>query len=366
MQETEIVVIGAGVIGLSTALRLRQAGKEVTILERGAVGKEASWAGGGILSPLHAWRYRPALLELAREGMRQYPDFAREIYSATGIDPEFQASGMWILDSPQSPASADLVDWAATWGWGWQWYSAAQMRERAPILRTGAALFCPEVAQVRNPRLLAGLARYIGQLGVSVYEQHEVQEIRPDGSGWIISAADNQFRADQILLSSGSWSAKILSKIGTQLPIRPVRGQILLLQGQVAALPQVVLEGSHYLVQRADGQILVGSTSEEAGFDKSCTANAAEELLAFAHRVFPASREATLLRHWSGLRPGSPDNIPFLGEVPEHPGIFVASGHFRYGLTLAPITAELMRDRILGRPIHLDLRPYGLPIPSKA
>ncbi|MEY2342081.1 glycine oxidase ThiO [Acidithiobacillus sp. IBUN Pt1247-S3] len=365
MQHADMVVIGAGVIGLSTALRLAQAGMAVTVLERGSAGREASWAGGGILSPLHAWRYRPALLRLAWEGMRRYRDFAEEIHTASHIDPEWQACGMWILDSQEFPLLEDVIEWGASWGWHWQRHTATQMRELAPMLRTDTALFCQEVAQVRNPRLLAGLVKYVSSLGVHIRDNSEVTEIKRDGTYWVAKTGNVGVRADRVLVSGGPWTAKILAQLGIQVPIRPVRGQILLLQGQANSLPQIVLEGTHYLVQRRDGQLLIGSTSEEAGFDKSCTSTAANELLAFAHRVFPPSRSYAVTRQWSGLRPGSPDNIPFITSVPDHPGMYIASGHFRYGLTTAPITAELVRDLVLGRPTSLDLAPYGLPLANK-
>ncbi|MCE5360180.1 glycine oxidase ThiO [Candidatus Igneacidithiobacillus taiwanensis] len=363
---SEILVIGAGVIGLSAALRLRQAGLRVTVLERGSVGREASWAGGGILSPLHPWRYRPALLQLATAGMQQYPNFVAEIQAATGIDPEWLASGMWVLNSPEAPLPADAPAWGADWGWQWQQFSAAEMRARAPFLHADSALFCPEVAQVRNPRLLAGLRAYVEQLGVAIHEHQEVEALARQSHVWKVSTHSAVWESERVLLSAGPWSKTILERQGISTSITPVRGQMALLQGEPGALPQIVLEGSHYLVQRKDGQILVGSTSEDVGFCKGNTEEALAELRAFAERVFPAARAADLLQQWSGLRPGSPDNIPYIGAVPEHPGLYLAAGHFRYGLTTAPITAELLRALILEQEPPLDPTPYRLPLSPKA
>ncbi|WP_308388635.1 glycine oxidase ThiO [Acidithiobacillus sp. AMEEHan] len=365
MRPADILIIGAGVIGLSAALRLAQAGRKVTVLDRGNLGAEASWAGGGILSPLHAWRYRTPLLRLADEGMRRYQEFANEIKDASGIDPEWQMSGMWILDSKEAPLPSDVLAWGAAWGRDWQWHTATQMQQLAPMLRADAALFCPEVAQIRNPRLLSGLIRYVMAVGVHTRDHAEVTEIRKTGAHWVVTADNLQFRSERIIISAGSWTGKVLAELGISLPVRPVRGQMLLLQGQENALPQIVLQGGHYLVQRRDGQLLVGSTNEEVGFDKSCTPEATHELLAFAHRVFPASRSYPVTRQWAGLRPGSPDNIPFISKVPGQDGMFIASGHFRYGLTTAPITAELLADLVLDRAPRLDLAPYALPFTVK-
>ncbi|MGE0049462.1 MAG: glycine oxidase ThiO [Acidithiobacillus sp.] len=365
IRSAEVLIIGAGVIGLSAALRLAQTGKKVTILDRGALGREASWAGGGILSPLHAWRYLPPLLRLAEEGMRRYEDFANEIQDASGIDPEWRMSGMWVLDSEEAPLPRDVLAWGAAWGRNWQWHTATQMQHLAPMLRADAALFCPEVAQIRNPRLLSGLLRYVTALGVHTQDYTEVTEIRKEGAQWAVLAGNLRYYADRIIVSAGSWTGRILAQQGISLPITPVRGQMLLLQGQKNALPQIVLEGAHYLVQRQDGQLLVGSTTEDVGFDKSFTPEAAQELLAFAHRVFPVSRAYPVTQQWSGLRPGSPNNIPFISKVPGQDGLFIASGHFRYGLTTAPITAELLTELVLDRTPSLDLSPYALPLTRK-
>ncbi|MGD9663457.1 MAG: NAD(P)/FAD-dependent oxidoreductase, partial [Porticoccaceae bacterium] len=186
LRSAEVLIIGAGVIGLSAALRLAQAGKKVTILDRGALGREASWAGGGILSPLHAWRYLPPLLRLAKEGMRRYEAFANEIQDASGIDPEWRMSGMWVLDSEEAPLPRDVLAWGAAWGRNWQWHTATEMQHLAPMLRADAALFCPEVAQIRNPRLLSGLLRYVTALGVHTQDHPEVTEIRKEGTQWAV------------------------------------------------------------------------------------------------------------------------------------------------------------------------------------
>jgi glycine oxidase len=222
------------------------------------------------------------------------------------------------------------------------------------------------VAQVRNPRLLTGLRAYAEQLGVAIQEHQEVHTIEQQGQSWRVSSHGAVWDSDKVLVSAGPWSKKILERQGIATSITPVRGQMLLLRGEPGALPQIVLEGSHYLVQRKDGQILVGSTSEDVGFCKGNTEEALAELRAFAERIFPAARGAILLQQWSGLRPGSPDNIPYIGAVPGHPGLYLAAGHFRYGLTTAPITAELLRDLLLQRQTSLDPIPYQLPLSSKA
>ncbi len=361
MNRSTVIVIGAGIIGLSCALRIRQAGLEVTVLEQGAVGKEASWAGGGILSPLHPWRYQPALLALAREGMLRYAAFSQEIFQASTIDPEYLASGLLVLDSPTSPIPEDSVSWGRSWGWNWRNVTAAELAEIAPQLQGERAIYCPEVAQVRNPRLLAGLRAYLQALGVAIQEEVRIDTIIPRAGHVILQVGNKVWEAKKVVVSAGAWTADLLASLGRKLPIAPVRGQIILLAGEPGTLPVPVLQGNHYLVQRRDGQVLVGSTTELVAFDKGTTTAAREELLSFSHRVFPPSRSYPILRQWSGLRPGSPENIPMIGYLPGMENILVAAGHFRYGLTTAPITAEIITDLVLGRQAKMDISPYSLP-----
>ena len=364
----DAIIIGAGAIGLSTAVHLARSGLAVRVLDRNGPGQEASWAGGGILSPLHPWRYADPLLKLAQKGMAEYPAFAAGLLEATGIDPEWQRSGMWVLGTAAAPLPDQAVDWGASWNWHWERIDRQEFSRREPGLRAcgGDAIFCPDVAQVRNPRLLSALERYCALLGVSLHPGEEVVRLqRLPGSRLLVQTCHGSWTAPHVILAAGAWSGQFLSgTIGLSLPVRPVLGQMVLLQGEAGQLAHIVLEGEHYLVQRRDGKILAGSTSEDRGFDKPVTQEAATELLQFAHRVFPSSEKYPVLRQWAGLRPGSPGNIPFIGPVPEWEGLYAATGHFRYGLTTAPVTAAILDAVVTGKPPPLDIAPYAVALPS--
>ena len=354
-----VLLVGGGVVGLLSAVKLAEAGFRVTILEQGRIGREASWAGAGILSPLYPWHYPPALLQLALYGMQRYGRLAATLFEQTGIDPEWNPSGLFILDGPQEKIPDDALNWAKAWGLDWRLESPK--RDDQFSLSEAKALWCPEVAQVRNPRLLAALAARCRQVGVHLEEDITVTGFRQrQGRLRGVETSRGFIPAERSIVTAGAWSGTLLRETGNPPNILPVRGQMLLLQGKPGNLSTMVMRDHRYLVQRRDGLFLVGSTSELVGFDKSTTSVARQELWDFACAVFPDIVHAPLLRQWSGLRPGSQDNIPYIGPLPGWEGLFVAAGHFRYGLTNALATADILVALLTETPTPLDITPYAL------
>ena len=356
----DVVLVGAGAVGLVSAMVLAEAGMRVTLLDKGRVGQEASWAGGGILSPLFPWRYPPALLRLSDYSIALYPQLAAELHRHTGIDPEWEPSGLIILDDAAQPIPADALSWGAAQGHRWALEGEAAAQERQHGLRSSAhALWCPEVAQIRNPRLLAALVARCRQLGVLIREGVAVEGFAErNGQLTSVETAQGSLPARQVVVTAGAWTGRLLGNAGIPMAIEPVRGQMLLLQGQPGVLQHILMRSTHYLVPRRDGLILVGSTSEAVGFDKGTTEAAHAELLAFAREVFPPCRHYPVLRQWAGLRPGSHASVPYIGAVAGWKGLYVAAGHFRYGLTNAPATAQLLIHALLGQPTAIDPSPY--------
>jgi glycine oxidase len=174
-----------------------------------------------------------------------------------------------------------------------------------------------------------------------------------------VSTAGGEIRADRYVVAGGAWSGKLLGDQALGLDIRPVRGQILLFKAEPGLLNHIIYREGRYLVPRLDGHILVGSTLEEAGYDKSCTPEAREALMAFALDTLPPLLEAQVVRQWSGLRPGSPGNLPTVSRHPSLQNLYVNSGHFRYGVTMAPASAELLTELMLDKPTTLEARPYA-------
>ncbi len=351
MMGTNFIIIGGGVVGLATAQILLQTGNNVVLIERGRVGQEASWAGAGILSPLCPWDYQQAVTQLALRGMAGFAQTSAALHAATGINPEYQHSGMLVLP----PFSTEVAQqWCARHRFEIQMVDIA---DYLPV-QSNVGLLLPQVAQVRNPRLLHALRKQVEILGGVILEQHEVQNfVMTSGRIRELQTTRGKFSADVYIVAAGAWSKTLLGEHALKLDIRPVRGQILLFKFAAPPFQQIVVKENLYFIPRRDGHVLVGSTLEEVGFDKSTTQQACDELLQRIRGLFP-DWQAQPIQHWSGLRPGSPDNIPTIGRHPQIDNLYVNSGHFRYGVTMSFVSAELLCNEIFGNPQPFSTEPY--------
>lgn len=355
----DCIVIGAGLVGLLTARELRRHGLDVLVLERGRAGQEASWAGGGILSPLHPWRCPEPLTALQLWSQGAHPRLARELYEETGIDPEWQASGLLVLEPDElEPAQ----DWARRFDVRLQPLSPPQIRALEPALSPfdTAGLWLPEVAQVRNPRLVQAVRASVMASGAELREGAAVSGLVVGGRGIEGVRVDGQLvRARRVVVAAGAWSGELLDGLGSLAPMRPVLGQMLMFLAPPALLGHILLRYGHYLIPRRDGRILAGSTVEDVGFDKRVSAAARGELLAAATALVPALADCRLERHWAGLRPGIGRETPLIGEHPAVRGLFVNAGHYRNGVCLAPASARLLADLMTGSTPIVDPDPFA-------
>ncbi len=347
-------------MGLLTASMLAAAGREVLLLDRQEVGAESSWAGGGIVSPLYPWRYSAAVTALAHWSQDFYPGFARQLWEDTGVDPEVHVTGLYWLDLDDE---AEALAWAAREGRVLHGIDMASVHEQVPVLGEGftRAIHMPGVANVRNPRLVKALRAALAAMpNVELREHCPVTGfIQEDGQIRGVITSDGEVRAERVVLAAGAWSGEMLRTLGLELPVEPVKGQMILYKCAEDFLPSMVLARGRYAIPRRDGHILIGSTLEYAGFDKTPTDGALESLKASAEELLPALKDAEVVGHWAGLRPGSPQGIPFIGEVPSHPGLWLNCGHFRNGLVLAPASCRLLTDLLLGREPIIDPAPYA-------
>lgn len=361
---SDFLIIGGGVIGMLTALQLADAGQRVTIIERGTCGKEASWAGGGIVSPLYPWRYAPPISQLSRWSEGAYPTLSLRLLEETGIDPEYRQKGLLYLNVDDEERA---LGWARQLGKPLVQVDAGFVHQKEPDVAIAHenALWMPTLGSVRNPRLGQALrAKLLAMPRVTLQEHCEMHDFRRrDGVVVGVNTSQGAFETGRLVVCGGAWTAKLLATLNVHLPVRPVKGQMIAYQAPPGLVQRVVLKDGRYVIPRNDGLLLVGSTLEEAGFDKTTDAEALASLKQSAERIVPALANCPVAYHWAGLRPGSPEGVPFIGAIPEQPKVFVNAGHYRNGLVLAPASTHLLADQLLGREPLIDPTPF-LPTPA--
>lgn len=367
---SECLIIGGGVVGLSLAYELASTTRDwkVRVVDRQDVGREASWAGAGILPPANPRTAVHPLDQLRGLACELHQDWARRLRDETGIDTGYRrCGGLYLATTPGEAASlhglAALLDEEQV---ACERLTGEQLARTEPALtelvrsgRVFAALRLPDEAQLRNPRHLRALRDACVRRGIEILTDVAVE--RFEVSRRRVTAAHTTrgaLIADRYCVTAGAWSATVLASIGVSVGVVPIRGQMILYRGHRPLLTHVVNEGPRYLVPRDDGRLLAGSTEEEAGFDKRTTDEGLAGLHAFAARLVPALRDAQVENSWAGLRPGSYDGLPYLGAAPDCENLFVASGHFRSGLFLSPATAFVMAALMRDERPSIDLTPF--------
>jgi glycine oxidase len=332
-----VVVVGGGVIGCAVAERLsRERRHQVLLLERDAVGAHASGAAAGLLSP----HTESADQGLSARSLAMFPEVVERV-ERTGITVEYREH-----DS-LTPALTSEEERVLRRGPG-RWLDAAEARSAEPGLSDqvrGAVRF--REAQVTPIRLVRALARAAAAQGAEIREGSPVGALSVrSGQVHGVQTAEGQLRADVVVLAAGPWSPALASAAGAVLDVRPSRGQLVMIRPHGAAMRHVLTWRGCYLVPKPDGTVVAGSTEEDAGFDDRPTVDGVAGLLQFASRAVPALGGATIERVWAALRPATPDGQPVIGAMPGVPNLVAATGHNRTGILLAPVTAELIAERL--------------------
>ena len=356
---SDILVIGGGIIGLLTARELVLGGASVTLVEMGETGRESSWAGGGIVSPLYPWRQPEAITALASWSQQVYPRLCLSLLEDTGIDAELIQNGLLILD----PEEADqALAWGRDHGIDMEPVDGARAAQIEPEFgqRPEHALLMPQIAQVRNPRL-AKAARVSVEQRIELREREEVLElVSEDGRIRGARTAGGRIDAERVVVCAGAWTARLLEQHDIRPEIQPVRGQMILFHSQPGQIRHITLLRDRYAIPRRDGRILLGSTIEHTGFVKATTAEVKEELYRAAVEMFPVLKRTPIEDHWSGLRPSSPRGIPYIGAYPGVAGLYLNAGHYRNGVVTGPASARLAADLVLEREPIIDPAPYAV------
>ena len=360
-QDTDILVVGAGVIGLSIARALvaRDMGR-VTVVDRGKAGAEASWAAAGMLAPNAETHEDGALFRLCTASNALYPNYAAQLLEETGIDVELDTTGTLSLsfDETGDRVISEKYDWQKGAGIEVERLSAEEVLKLEPGISAAvrSGLFYPNDWQVENRKLVAALRRSCELGGVRILEHSEASELLTvDDRVHGLRTSSGEIRAAVVVVANGAWASQLLGKS----IVRPVRGQMIGLQGGERALKAVVYGPSGYLVPRKDGRVLVGATVEDVGFRKEVTADAIEALRDAVLEIAPVLGNFDIKEAWAGLRPFADDGLPVIGRVPWCEGLLVATGHYRNGILLAPITADLIADAVHGGGHSEYLEEFG-------
>lgn len=346
------VIVGAGIIGCAIARELTSRGVECTVIEHRGVGAGATHASAGMLAP-HIEAHGPGpLLDLGVRSLQLFPAWIDAIRRETGLDVEFESIGTLEVATDEI-RSAALRSAAAAHG---RWLEATELSRIHPELAAmrGARL-TPEHGYVVPDQLAKALALAAERNGGRVL-QARVERITREGESFRVDTTSGPLATAAVVVAAGSWTNRI-EGIRTP-PIRPVRGQIVHLAWPAAPLTSIVWGADCYVVPRRDRTILVGATMEEVGFDERTTAGAVRDLLAAACALLPEAHGAPFLEARAGLRPATSDGLPVIGEDPATPGLFHASGHYRNGVLLAPITASLVADLVVDHRADASLEMF--------
>lgn len=356
MKSWDVTIIGGGLIGLSLAISLRKEGLRVLVVERGEPGREASYAAAGMLAA--GAEIPPPLKSLAEESARAYPEFAHELEDESGLKVDLRPQGSISLSrindtaaEPLSPERLRALEPALA-----PPASECSGQGRSPL--EGASEICAAYLSERSvdPRaLITAAIKAAHHRQVDIASGTEVRSLLVDaGRVRGVETDRSSYSAAVVVNCAGAWAGNVAPY---DFPVRPVKGQMLSVVGG-PGIAHVIRSEDVYLVPRSDGRLLIGSTLEEAGFNKQTDVNTLERLFQAALRLVPGLANSRRHEAWAGLRPGTPDELPILGETSTS-GFFVASGHYRDGILLAPITARVMTALILGKSPGFDLQPFS-------
>ena len=364
-QSADVVVIGGGIIGLTIARALALRGvSDVCLIERGTLGTEASFAAAGMLLPQVEADAADDFFALACRSRDLYPSFAAALLDETGIDVELDTTGtLYLALSKHDQEEIEKrYDWQMRAGLAVEILSAAEARDLEPCISnsTLGALRFPNDIQVENRRLLNALANSVNKLGATILTETNVDGLITEGNRVTgVQTSRGLVSCARVVIAAGTWSG-FIQHLPPTLSIEPVRGQMVCLEAKPQLTRHVICGPRGYIVPRQDGRLLAGSTSENAGFAKQVTAGGISSILEHAREISPSVSALPIVDTWSGLRPRSSDGLPVLGPCDEIDGLFFATGHYRNGILLAPLTGELISEAIVAgaaSPLLVPFRP---------
>ena len=372
----DVVVIGGGIVGCACAYELSNRGAQVMMLEYGKTGMQATNAAAGMLAPLTETHEPGAMLEFGVRALREYPRLVAELEAACSFGLELRLSGILkvAFDAEQTATLRRRFAWQRELGFTLEWADEELCREIEPRLGplAIAGVFSPSEGSVSNQAVTLALERAATMLGAEVRQRAGARSFERRGERVTgVRAADGTtYRADNVVIAAGARSGQLAARLGVALPVRPMRGQMIALGGMRAPIRHIVWGPDGYLVPRANGLVFAGATVEDVGFRRRTTAAGIRRLGAMAAALVPQLGAATEHFSWAGLRPGSADGMPMIGRIPGWENVFAATGHFRNGILLGPLTGRLVAEALVAGdwsciPAEFDPARFLAPAPAR-
>lgn len=360
----DLAVVGGGIIGCSVAYHAARRGARVALFETGRVGSGASGAAAGMLAAQGEAHEPGPLLDLLLAGRKMHRAFGEEMYEETGLDPEYVWSGTLrvALDgSSRKDLHAEYL-WQRKRGLSARWLEENEVHELEHALSPGtmAALYLPDDGQVNSQRLVRALVLAAAAKGAKIEEFARVEKITVEGSRVTgLRVSGREIPAGSVALCGGASSGALAAEIGVHIPVHPVKGEILSIVPRSLPIRTNVWGSGCYMVPKRDGRVVIGATEEIGVHDPRPTLGGVAALSAAALELIPELSSTSFASAWGGLRPGTPDGRPILGPVLELDGLLVATGHYRNGVLLAPLTGEAIAAIALGEPPPVDISPFS-------
>ena len=370
MQSTkDVVIIGGGIIGCAIAYYLRKSGVEVTVVEKGDIGAEASSAAAGLLAPLGSLSGPGPLADLLLASWSIYPALVPELEQASGVHLAYEQSGS--LRVARNPKNIDnlrkrITAWQPL-GLKMQWLTGDEARQREALLAPdiSAAIYAPEEAQVKAPHVVKAFARAATNLGAKLCAHHNVigMDFHRNKVTRVCTDQGLEIACEHVIVATGAWTRNLERLLDISLPVEPQRGQILTLKQPSSPPPplkHIIFGEAIYLAPKNNGTIVVGATKEEVGFEKHLTAGGIGWLLSTAVRLLPGLEGAAIDQMWAGLRPKTPDNLPILGNAPSLENVILAVGHGSIGIMLSAITGKSIAELVTTGHVPEIIAPFSV------
>jgi glycine oxidase len=364
-QTTDIAIIGGGIIGCAIAYYLRKSGADVTLVERGDIGSQASSAAAGLLAPLGPLPGPGPLADLLLASFAMFPTLVPELEEASGIDLGYEPTGALrtVRNPKRIPNLQKRLDAWKPLGLEMHWLSGDEARKLEPLLSPdiSAAIYVPEESQIQAPHLVNAFARTASNAGATIHNHTEVVGLQRDGHRitGVLTAQGEIITCNHLILASGAWAGCYDEWLDMSLPVIPLRGQILACQQPDTSVRHIIFGEAAYLAPKGNS-LIVGATKEAAGFDTSVTDAGRSWLIETATRLVPSLRQICIEREWAGLRPKTPDAWPILGPVPHWENVTLATGHNSIGITLSAITGQTIAECVSNGHVPNIIRPFSV------